>query len=70
MPNLKYELTLESINETEIFAIIATSENPERLDDVCNLAVSLLCEEVPLIIDGASCTVVNYAKSAQLVGTN
>lgn len=69
-PNIEYELTLEPINETEICAVIATSEHPEKLEDICNLAVSLLCEEVPLIIDGASCKVVNYAESAQLVETN
>ena len=69
-PNIEYELTLEPINETEIFAVIATSEHPEKLEDICNLAVSLLCEEVSLIIPGSSCKVVDNATPAQLVGTN
>lgn len=69
-PNIEYELTLEPINETEIYAVIATSEHPEKLEDICNLAVSLLCENVPLIVEGSSCKVIDYAKSTQKVGTN
>ena len=68
-PNIEYELTLEPINETEICAVIATSEHPEKLEDICNLAVSLLCEEVSLIIPGSSCKVIDYAKSTQKVVT-
>ena len=69
-PNIEYELTLEPINETEVFVLIATSENAENLEDICNLAVSLLCEEVSLIVEGSSCKVVDNATPAQLVGTN
>ena len=69
-PNIEYELTLEPINETEIYAVIATSEHPEKLEGICNLAVSLLCEEVSLIVDGSSCKVIDNATPAQLVGTN
>ena len=69
-PNIEYELTLEPINETEIYAVIATSENPEKLEDICNLAVSLLCEEVSLIAAGSSCKVIDNATPAQLVETN
>lgn len=69
-PNIEYELTLEPINETEICAVIATSEHPEKLEDICNLAVSLLCEEVSLIVEGSSCKVIDNATPAQLVGTN
>ena len=64
-PNVKYKLTLKPANETEIIAIIATGENPEKLADVCNLAVSLMCEEVPHIVEGSFCKVVDYAKPAQ-----
>jgi len=69
-PNIEYELTLEPINETEICTLIATGESPEYLDEICNMAVSLLCEQIPKIVSGSSCTVVNSAKPAQLVGTN
>ena len=68
-PNIEYELTLEPINETEIFAVLATREHPEKLEDICNLAVSLLCENVPLIVEGFSCKVIDYAKSTQKVVT-
>ena len=66
----EYTLSLEQINETEIFALIATSETPEYLEDICNMAVSLLCEMIPQVIDGSSCKIVDYAKSVQAVGTN
>ena len=69
-PNIEYELTLEPINETEICAVIAISEHPEKLEDICNLAVSLLCEEASLIVEGSFCKVIDNATPAQLVGTN
>lgn len=69
-PNIEYELTLEATNETEIYAVIATSEHPEKLEDICNLAVSLLCKNVSAIIEGSSCKVIDNATPAQLVGTN
>lgn len=69
-PGVEYELTLESINETEMFAITATSEKPEKLEEICNMAVSLFCEEVSNIVEGVSCKVVDYAKPAQLVEKN
>ncbi len=69
-PNVEYELILEPINETEVFVLIATSENAENLEDICNLAVSLFCEEVSLIVEGSSCKVIDNATPAQLVGTN
>ena len=65
----EYELSLEQIDETEIFALIATSETPEHLEDICNMAVSLLCEMIPQVIAGSSCKIVDYAKPAQAVGT-
>lgn len=69
-PEIEYELTLEQINETEMFAITATSERPEKLEEICNMAVSLFSEEVSNIIEGVSCKVVDHAKPAQLVEKN
>lgn len=69
-PDIEYTLSLEPIEETEIFALIATGEEPEHLEEICNRAVSLLCEKIPQIVDGVSCKVVDYAKPAQLVGKN
>ena len=66
----EYALSLEQTNETEIFTLIATSETPEYLEDMCNMAVSLLCEMIPQVIGGSSCKIVDCAKSAQAVGTN
>ena len=63
----EYTLTLEQINETEVFALIATSENPEKLQEICNMAASLLCETVQQTIEGTSCRIVDCATSAKLV---
>ena len=67
-PGAEYTLSLEPIDETEIFALIATSENPEHLEEICNLAVSLFCEAVPQIINGFSCKIIDYPHSVQEVG--
>ena len=67
-PNVKYELTLESINETEVFTIVAVGPNPEDLEEICNMAVSLLCEKISRVVEGVSCKVIDYATAAQLVG--
>ncbi len=67
-PNVKYELTLESINETEVFTIVAVGPNPEDLEEICNMAVSLLCEKISRAVEGVSCKVIDYATAAQLVG--
>ena len=69
-PDTDYTLSLEQVNETEIFAIIATGKNPEHLEEICNMAVSLLCENISNILEGVNCKVVDYAKSTQAVGTN
>lgn len=69
-PGVEYTLSLQSMNETKIFTLIATSEDPEYLEEICNMAASLLCEELPQIIAGSSCKVVDPANPAQLVGTN
>ena len=49
-PGVEYTLSLQSRNETEICILIAIGENPEYLDEICNMAASLLCEELPQII--------------------
>lgn len=69
-PDVEYTLSLEPINETEICTLIAAGDNPEYLDEICNMAASLLCEELPQIIAGSSCKVIDYAKPAQQVDTN
>jgi len=69
-PNVDYELRLEQTNETEIFAVVVTGEKPEHLAEICNMAVALFCEQLPQIVEGVSCKVIDYAKTTQEVGTN
>lgn len=69
-PSAEYTLTLEPMNETNVFSIIAASENPECLEEICDIATSMLCEIIPQVIEGVSCKVVDHAKPAQLVEKN
>lgn len=69
-PDNEYTLALESLNQTEIFAIVVTSKNPENLKEVCDIAVTHFCEIVPQIMGNISCKVVNYAGLPQVVETN
>ena len=66
-PNVEYELTLEPIDETAVFVITAVGPEPKHLEEICNMAVSLLCEKLPTLLAGTSCKVIDYASSARLV---
>lgn len=43
-PDAEYELTVETEDNTRIYKVTATSESPENLHDIANMAVSYLCE--------------------------
>ena len=68
-PNVAFALSLEQINDTEVFAIIVTGENPQYLEEICKLAASLFCKTVQETVC-ASCKIVDYAKTAQKIGAN
>ena len=55
---------------TEVFTIIVTGENPQYLEEICKLAASLFCKIVQETVEGASCKIVDYAKTAQKIGGN
>ena len=65
-PEVEYTLSLDSLYDTEVFEISAIGENPEFLEDICNMAASLLCEKITQI-SGVSCRVIDNATTAQLV---
>jgi capsular polysaccharide biosynthesis protein len=69
-PDLEYTLTIEQLDETEMYAIIATSQNPEGLEELCNMAASLFCERFQEVIEDASAKIIAPATAAQLVETN
>lgn len=69
-PAVEYKMTLESMGATELFTITVIGEAPEHLEDICNMAASLLCEKVPAVIENAECRIVDYATSAYKVGMN
>ena len=64
-PDVAYALSLEPVNETSMYTLIATGENPEYLDEICNMAISVFCEELPRIVDGVSIKIIDYAKPVQ-----
>ena len=55
--------------ETELCTVIATSEDPEYLEEICNMAIDLLGEKVADLM-GLSCKVVECAGPAQEIETN
>ncbi len=69
-PDTEYTLSLESMYDANVFALIATSESPEQLEEICNTAASVFCETLTSIIQNASCKVVDTASPAHLVRTN
>ena len=69
-PGAEYALSLTPIDDTASFALIVTSESPEHLEEICNLAASRFCDTTPGILKGWSCSIIDYAKSVQKVGAN
>jgi hypothetical protein len=68
-PDVEYTLSLEATDEIELCTVIATSEDPEYLEEICNMAIDLLGEKVADLM-GLSCNVVTYAGPAQEIETN
>ena len=65
-----YTLTIEQIESTELFEIVARSEDNEHLAEICNMATSLLCEELENTTDSIRFRVVDLALQPKLpVGT-
>lgn len=60
-PDSEFELASEVSEYTEVFRIIVTSESPDDLKEICDLATSLLCETVSTIVDGSSCKIIDAA---------
>ena len=68
-PDVEYTLSLERTDEIELCVIIATSENPECLEKICNMATDLLCERIAQFMN-YPCNVVTYAGPAQEIEAN
>ena len=68
-PDVEFTLSLETLDETNLCALIATSEDPEYLEEICNMAISLLGERVAQVMD-LSCNVFTYAGPAQEIKAN
>lgn len=58
---LASRVTAESVNETEIFRIVATSSNPAEAELIVDTIVEILPDRIAEIVDGSSVRVVDYA---------
>ena len=56
---LRDMITAESVNGTEIFEVVVTSENPQEAADIANAIKELLPNRIKTIIDGTSAKVVD-----------
>ncbi|NCB93987.1 MAG: hypothetical protein EOM40_15720 [Clostridia bacterium] len=58
---LKDMLSAEPVNNTEVFSIDVTSENPKEAELIANTIVKILPNKVADVVDGSSVRVVDYA---------
>lgn len=68
-PDVEFTLSLEATDEIELCTVIATSEDPEYLEEICNMAIDLLGEKVADLM-GLSYKVVECAGPAQEIEAN
>ena len=61
-PDAEFELALEQKEGTGIFYIIATGEDPENLDEICNFAASAMIQKAEQIVPGSSFKIIDPAK--------
>ena len=50
-----------AVNNTEIFSISVTSEDPEEAERIANVIAKILPEKIAEIVDGSSVRIVDYA---------
>ena len=60
-PNAQFTLTLEHVNGSPVFSLVAASESPEDLTEICNMAAALLCEEIESTMEQVSCKILDLA---------
>ncbi len=60
-PETEYTAELEAMEETEVFRITVKSQEPENLEDICNLLAESFAKELPEIINGISVKIVDTA---------
>ncbi len=66
-PDMEYELTLEPVDDTNIYEVVATSKNPQYLKEICDMAADVLCRTVYDVIEGSSCKIAGQASQPTIV---
>ena len=69
-PNAEYTLVMAPGENTSVCTITATGSDAENLDELCDLAVSLLCEEAAKVISATTCKAVDKATTPKLLEAN
>lgn len=60
-PNAEYNLKLDQDSESVLYYVVASSDNEEDLQDICNLATALLCEEIENTTNNLDCKIIHNA---------
>ena len=63
-PDIAYNVELEQIVEsTQVYYVIVTGDSKEQLQEICDLATSLLCEEIEFTMSGVQCKILEKANT-------
>ena len=54
-------ITAESVNETEVFSVTVTSDDPQDAEHIANTIAQVLPDKIAGIVEGSSVRVVDYA---------
>ena len=58
---LKGMIQTESVNETEVFSITVTCDDPHEAEHIANTIARVLPDKISNVVEGSSVRVVDYA---------
>ncbi len=61
-PNTEFTVTLDWLNETEVYELVVMGNEEEKLADICNAVAQAVCEGIPRIIEDSACAVIAFAE--------
>jgi len=54
-------ITAGSVNETEVFSVTVTSDDPQEAEHIANTIAQVLPEKIASVVEGSSVSIVDYA---------
>jgi len=54
-------ITAESVNETEVFSVTVTSDDPQDAEHIANTIAQVLPDKIADVVEGSSVSIVDYA---------